>query len=144
MTAIAPYVFLEEFRCHHCSQLPPDLIPNPAMQYPIPFQTLFNHFRAIREKWGAAIPITSGYRCPVHEKEVSGSNIGPHILGLALDLAIGLADQPRFIALIEADHAELRMGVNRNPGAVHIHLDCAFLAFPRWTADFVRNARWIE
>jgi hypothetical protein len=36
------------------------------------------------------------------------------------------------------------MGVNRNPGAVHIHLDCAFLAFPRWTADFARGVRWVE
>jgi uncharacterized protein YcbK (DUF882 family) len=133
-----------EYYCHHCGALPPDLVRDAAGAWPKVYAHLFSIFAGLREAWGQPIPITSGYRCPAHEREVTGSNIGPHILGLALDLGIGVSDQLKFAFLVTQAWPELRMGTNTNPGAVHIHIDVAYLAFPRWTAAFVPGARWIE
>lgn len=40
---------------------------------------------------GRPIPILSGYRCPVHNFEISGASDSQHMYGAAADLQAGLA-----------------------------------------------------
>lgn len=40
----------------------------------------------IREKWGGAIKVTSGYRSPELNKKVGGSSTSAHMLGYAADI----------------------------------------------------------
>lgn len=41
---------------------------------------------AIREAWGSAIIVTSGYRCPELNEAVGGSKTSAHVTGYAADL----------------------------------------------------------
>ena len=142
MSDIAPYISSEEYQCQHCRKLPPEMDGGGAI--PEIYSQLFETFRFLRELWGHPIQITSGYRCPVHEREVSGSNLGPHIFGLSLDLGLTVKEQPDFVGLVETNCPNLRMGTNVKPGSVHIHIDTCYLLFPRYSLDLVRGARWIE
>lgn len=49
----------------------------------------------IRENWGSAIKVNSGYRCPQLNKAVGGSTTSVHMIGLAADLTPvnGLIDE---------------------------------------------------
>lgn len=47
---------------------------------------LIDFLDLIREKWGSAIKVGSGYRCPQLNEEVGGSTTSVHMLGLAADL----------------------------------------------------------
>ena len=40
----------------------------------------------LREKWGSAIRINSGYRCPILNKLVKGSKTSAHLMCNAVDL----------------------------------------------------------
>lgn len=40
----------------------------------------------IREKWGSAIKVTSGYRCQMLNEAVSGSVNSAHLFGFAVDI----------------------------------------------------------
>lgn len=43
----------------------------------------------LREKWGAPITVTSGYRCPKLNAAVGGAKTSQHLLGQAADLSTG-------------------------------------------------------
>jgi len=46
-------------------------------------------FVAIRRMTGIAMPITSAYRCPKHNNNVSGTGFtGPHTTGQAIDVSV--------------------------------------------------------
>lgn len=47
---------------------------------------LIDFLDLLREKWGSAIRVGSGYRCPQLNEEVGGSTTSVHMLGLAADL----------------------------------------------------------
>jgi uncharacterized protein YcbK (DUF882 family) len=70
------YFKREEFQCKHCGAEKMD----PA------FLTLLDE---LRHRCGFPLPITSGYRCPVHNQKVSstGPN-GPHTTGKAADIGV--------------------------------------------------------
>lgn len=40
----------------------------------------------LRENWGSAIKVKSGYRCPLLNKAVGGSSTSSHLFGFAVDL----------------------------------------------------------
>jgi uncharacterized protein YcbK (DUF882 family) len=141
---IAPYILLEEYWCQSDHSLPPDLKKNSDGDWPQIYEALFSRFAMLREAWGKPIPITSGYRTPDREQQVSGSRLGPHILGLSLDLGICVEEQPKFCHMIDMVCPEVRVGVNTHPGSVHVHYDVAYLAYPRWSSSFVENCRWVE
>lgn len=136
---IAPYISEDEYACHHCGRFPPDL-----HIWPDSFQSLFRAFAALRESWGHPIVITSGYRCEEREKQVSGVTYGPHTYGLALDLGIPAADQPRFMETVNRIMPGLRVGTNTKVGQTHIHIDVCFLVVPRPTNNYARGVRWTE
>ena len=66
----------KEFECHHCGNavIVPKLIP--ALE-------------KLRILAGRPIRVTSGYRCPEHNKAIGGAASSQHCLGTAADIAIG-------------------------------------------------------
>lgn len=65
-----------EFACKHCGQN--------EMKW-----DFITKLDALRKEVGFPLPVTSGYRCPIHNQNVSttGPN-GPHTTGRAVDLGV--------------------------------------------------------
>ena len=51
-------------------------------------ETLTVVLQCIREHFGKAVTITSGYRTPEHNTEVGGSKSSQHLLGRAADIQV--------------------------------------------------------
>ena len=49
---------------------------------------LVGRLQELREKIGKPIIITSGYRCPTHNKRVDGSQTSQHMRGKAVDIKV--------------------------------------------------------
>ncbi len=80
---------------------------------------LLTRLTATRLIAGIPFVITSGYRCPKHEWEVSGRSFGPHVDGLAADIAY-TDSRALFVILDSALCAGfIRIGI----GPHHVHLD---------------------
>lgn len=135
---ISLFILKSEYVCAHCGKLPPAMVRGEDGEWPLIFQYGFSRFAAIREAWGKPISITSGYRCPDHPL-----HWGTHTFGLALDCAIGVDEMTTFGALIDDVAPELRVGTNRKPGHVHVHLDWGFLISPIYS-EFLREGLRFE
>ena len=81
---------LDEFRCRHCKKLKLDI-------------NLLLKLEELRAKTGPLI-INSGYRCPVHNRNVGGASASQHLKGTAADIR----------------------GVNSSPNIVHSHANKIF------------------
>ena len=79
----------------------------------------------LRDIVGFALPINSGYRCPVHNSEVSGTGLtGPHTTGAAAD--IGVDRQNAHKVLQTAFSMGFKgVGVAQKGSGRFIHLDNA-------------------
>ena len=49
-------------------------------------QQLINFLNPLREAWGSAIKVTSGYRCDKLNRFVGGSKTSSHLIGYGVDL----------------------------------------------------------
>ena len=77
----------------------------------------------LRHEYGKPLTITSGYRCPAHNSNVSstGAN-GPHTTGLACD--VGVSGRDAYVVLRMAfKHGFTGIGVQQKGGGRFIHLD---------------------
>ena len=63
----------KEFVCKHCGKVIID-------------SRLIELAERLREHLGKPLVITSGYRCPEHNRRVGGVPDSPHVKGLALDV----------------------------------------------------------
>jgi len=142
---IAPHITRKEYRCKCCKKFPPDFYFHDGEEvYSTPeiFRGFFSIFEDIRKRWGKSIRISSGYRCPKHNKKEGGELHSSHMFGLALDLdlpSVRQVDQLSYI--IEQSGVECRMGVYRISGTF-IHLDQAFRIHPRLSANWYPGKRW--
>lgn len=90
----------------------------------------------LRADFGRAMPVTSGYRCPLHDAEIGGR--GAHPTGHAVDVHVTGADAYRLVALA-ARHGMTGIGINQRGEMAQrlVHLDdLAGAHFPRprvWT-----------
>lgn len=78
---------------------------------------------ALREECGFPLIVNSGYRCPEHNKEVSGTGeTGPHTTGRAADVRV---DRERAFKLLSlaAKHGFTGIGIQQKGGGRYIHLD---------------------
>ena len=76
MIKTAKYFNLNEFRCKHCKKLPKN-----GMN-----EVLIRKLDLFRERLGMPVIISSGYRCPVHNRNVGGVSNSQHVKGNAADL----------------------------------------------------------
>lgn len=77
----------------------------------------------LRALVGFALPITSGYRCPVHNARVSSTGAdGPHTTGQAADIAV---DRQKAYAVLQAavSMGFTGVGLNQKGGRRFVHLD---------------------
>lgn len=144
---IAPFILFKEYRCPCCNSLPPDFdLENVLKGY----EKLFENFKEIREEWGKAIPITSGYRCTKRQLElynqgISSTPYSTHIFGLALDLRCKSEDDVRMlVATIKKINPHLRIGYQRYFYGIqrHIHIDLGQFIHPRFSEKLREGARW--
>lgn len=65
----------KEFACRHCGQIhvEPELI---------------RKMQALRNELGKVVTVTSGYRCPTHNRNVGGASQSRHMQGQAADLVV--------------------------------------------------------
>jgi uncharacterized protein YcbK (DUF882 family) len=137
MGYIAPYITDSEYRCPCCGGLPPDFKAKKAA-----YNTLFNKFASIREKWGKAIHISSGYRCLKHNTAIGGTPMSIHVFLWPLDLALPrVTDELLLEDTIEGEHPDLRRGTYTHNGTF-IHIDCGYLISPRASSAWAKGARW--
>ena len=82
-----------------------------------------------RELAGVPFVITSGFRCPKHNKEVGGRPNSAHLRGMAADIAVP-DNETRFrilYGLIKAGFK--RIGIGKN--FVHVDIDIVTKPYPR-------------
>jgi zinc D-Ala-D-Ala carboxypeptidase len=100
----------DEFKCSCCGKVfvNPSLIPT---------------LDKIRKSYGKPMVVTSGYRCPEHNKEVGGATNSEHLIGMAADVHCN-NNRDRF-ALIKAclDNGVTRLGIG--PTFIHIGISLA-------------------
>ncbi len=113
------YFSEEEFKCHcGCDQTEMDM-------------DFVERLNELRDKLGYPLRISSGYRCPEHNNNVSSTGIdGPHTTGKAADILINYNAARELLSLAVAFSG---IGINQKgpPGARFIHLDD--LGFRLWT-----------
>lgn len=107
---LSPHFNEDEFRCRHCGELPAtSMAPE-----------LILKLEALRATVGKPLIVTSGYRCPAHNKAVGGAAKSQHVLGTAADISA------RGIGVDELCHAAERVGF-RGIGRYHqqnfVHVD---------------------
>lgn len=79
---ISPHFSEKEFACKCCGEVKVDI-------------QLVERLEQLREYLGVRpIIITSGYRCPKHNKEVGGAPNSYHLLGKAADIRVRGLDGP--------------------------------------------------
>lgn len=71
--------------------------------------------QALREAFGAPITVTSGYRCPTHNKNVGGAKGSQHVKGNAADICAEDMARLQIQALL--------FFPNTIPGPGFIHVD---------------------
>lgn len=85
---LTPHFNLREFQCRCCQQA--KVWP----QLPLCLEKL-------RTLWGKPLILTSGYRCPTHNKEVGGVPHSLHTKGCAADVVVMHKYQSHFCKLAE-------------------------------------------
>lgn len=80
---------------------------------------LFDVLDAIREKLGVPVYVTSGYRCPRHNKDVGGAKNSQHVIGTAADITYDGVDVDHLGRIAEACGAD-GIGLYWSQGFVHV------------------------
>ena len=70
----------KEFACNDGSETPCDVLVN--------LKELALNLQVLRDYYGKAIHINSGYRSPSYNKKVGGAKYSQHLLGKAADITI--------------------------------------------------------
>ena len=83
-----------------------DNTPNPIIVSHL--QQLINFLNPLREAWGSAIKVTSGYRCEKLNKFVGGSKTSSHMIGYGIDLIPANGKMDEFKKFI-VDYMKTRM-----------------------------------
>lgn len=105
------YFDMHEFACHHCGQLPE------GGMTPV----LLEKLDELRERLGRPVIVSSGYRCPVHNRNVGGVSNSQHVRGTAADIycpGVSVGELADMAAEIGFD------AVGRYYGQGFVHVDC--------------------
>ena len=99
---VSPHFKLREFQCRCCAavKLSPELL---------------SMLEFMRGEWGGPLVLTSGYRCPSHNRAVGGVERSLHTRGEAADISAIARDQPRLREIARlAGFAEIICGGVKN------------------------------
>jgi zinc D-Ala-D-Ala carboxypeptidase len=78
---------------------------------------------ALRAECGFPLLITSGYRCPKHNRTVSKTgDFGPHTTGHAVDIRVDRGRAYQVLGLAQK-HGFTGIGVQQKGGGRYLHLD---------------------
>jgi uncharacterized protein YcbK (DUF882 family) len=114
---LSPNFGSHEFACRCCGK-----VPTISRELLTVLETLRTDLGAVDEP--VAVVITSGYRCPKHNKNVGGAPNSQHVQGIAADIrVVKKSGRPVPPALV-ADYLEKKYptayGVGRYKGWTHI------------------------
>ena len=104
-----PNFSAQEFNCTHCgaNEMKPEFMAK---------------LQQLRTVYGAAMRITSGYRCPQHPIEAKKAAPGAHASGQAADIGIQGAEAHRLLKMaLEAGFTGV--GVQQKGSGRFLHLD---------------------
>jgi uncharacterized protein YcbK (DUF882 family) len=76
-------------------------------------------FHALEEDFGSPLLVTSAYRCDRHNTDVGGKKLSTHMQGIAFDISMAKASQPKLLLLA---HKHGFHGIGVAPHFVHIDL----------------------
>lgn len=83
-----------------------------------------SHLVALRRGLGFSLPVTSGYRCPARNAEISSTgNSGPHTTGKAVDIAVSYESAYRLVEAALKSGWFSGVGVRQHGAVRYIHLD---------------------
>ena len=140
MSNLSDHLTTDEFKCHCCGKLPPMFRVDGEIL--TCYQDLFSVFENIRLAWGKPLIVTSGYRCPAHNKAVGGEPLSAHVFGLALDLKVGRFDEARELAeCAKGTGLGMRLGYKKYTTPT-FHVDVAFHVYPRPSEFFIPEVEW--
>ena len=103
---------VDELKCRHCGAF--ILVPE-----------FMDRLQALRDDYGKAMKISSGYRCSLHNSRVSSTGLtGPHTTGRAVDILVVGKDAHKLLSLA-LKHGFTGIGVQQKGahGARFLHLD---------------------
>lgn len=89
---------LTEFVCRHCGtvKIDPELV---------------RRLQALRDEVGQPVIITSGYRCPEHNRAVGGAEQSQHLFGRAADIYVPKMDTEELAKIADKYFADGGLGV---------------------------------
>lgn len=99
-----------EFACRCCGRAEID-------------QRLVDALQELRDLAGAPVRVTSGYRCPDHNRAVGGAKQSRHLLGHAADIVIKSLSVAGMYELAEQVDAFRKGGIGVYPERGFIHVD---------------------
>jgi len=119
---LSQYIFEDEFACRcGCGKTRPEGIEKIIPCYDDIQKLLFGVYDLVKARTNALI--TSGYRCPRHNKKVGGAQYSPHLWGLAIDFIVPIDDIARVIDYLRQFNF-LRIGWKKYYDTTkHIHID---------------------
>lgn len=78
----------------------------------------------LRRELGFAFPVTSGYRCPIHNSNVSSTGeTGPHTTGRAIDIGVSYGNAVKLLKAAVHSDMFTGIGINQKGSGRFIHLD---------------------
>lgn len=89
-------------------------------------EAFMDALQALRNQYGRPMPVTSGYRCPDHNVNISDSGPnGPHTTGKAVDVAVNRGRDAYDLVFMAMSHGFTGVGVSVKKGQANsfIHLD---------------------
>jgi len=75
---LSEHFHANEFACNHCGRLAPGGVPALLVQI----------LERVRGHFGRPVRVTSGYRCPTHNRNVGGATRSQHLRGTAADIQV--------------------------------------------------------
>lgn len=92
---VSPHFRRVEFACRHCGALPEGAPPKALLDV---LEDVRRHFG------GAPMTINSGYRCPVHNRNVGGAANSEHLKGTAADFTVRGVPPAKVYAWLDPGH----------------------------------------
>lgn len=109
-----------ELACRHCGKL----IVHPHL--PVTFQQV-RDFCSLTLGRDVPLIVTSGYRCPVHNRAEGGVEDSTHVKGMAIDMYSPVVKVKQLHDLILRGHHEMRFshlgGLGYYPKRGFVHID---------------------